>query len=100
MRSIDCFSAPRSSYLHLETQQSISAKRRSTMQTSPENGRSRIAMSTPPIVSPREWAAAREQLLVKEKAVMRAHDALAAERRRMPWMGVAEADEVVGPQGN
>jgi len=54
------------------------------MQTSPENGRSRIAMNTPPIVSPQEWEAAREQLLVKEKALTRARDALAAERRRMP----------------
>ena len=43
-------------------------------------------MNTPPIVSPQEWEAAREQLLVKEKALTRARDALAAERRRMPWM--------------
>ena len=38
-----------------------------------------LAMNTPPIVSSQEWEAAREQLLVKEKAHMRAHDALAAE---------------------
>src|SRR5437764_302015 len=55
------------------------------MQTSSENGRKRIAMKTPPIVSPQEWAAAREQLLVKEKELTRAREALAAERRRMPW---------------
>ena len=42
-------------------------------------------MNTPPIVSPQEWEAAREQLLVKEKELTRARDALAAERRRMPW---------------
>jgi predicted dithiol-disulfide oxidoreductase (DUF899 family) len=48
-------------------------------------------MHTPPIVSPQEWEAARQQLLVKEKAQMRAHDALAAERRRMPWMAVEQA---------
>ena len=41
-------------------------------------------MNTPPIVSPEEWIAAREKLLVKEKEHMRAGDALAAERRRMP----------------
>ncbi|MDN5926915.1 MAG: DUF899 domain-containing protein, partial [Hyphomicrobiales bacterium] len=29
-------------------------------------------MKTPQIVSPQEWAAAREKLLVKEKAQMRA----------------------------
>src|SRR5229473_5638225 len=58
-----------------------------------------LAMNTPPIVSPQEWAAAREQLLVKEKAVMRAHDALAAERRRMPWMAVEKAYAFDGPKG-
>ena len=45
-------------------------------------------MKTPPVVSPEEWKAAREQMLVKEKEVTRARDALAAERRRMPWMTV------------
>ena len=56
-------------------------------------------MNTPPIVSPQEWQAAREKLLVKEKAVMRAHDALAAERRRMPWMAVDKAYAFEGPRG-
>ena len=45
-------------------------------------------MKTPPIVSPQEWDAAREELLVEEKKVTRARDALAAGRRRMPWMVV------------
>ena len=45
-------------------------------------------MNTPPIVSPKEWDAAREELLVKEKELTRARDALAAERRRMPRMAV------------
>ena len=56
-------------------------------------------MHTPPIVSQQDWDAAREQLLVKEKAVLRAHDALAAERRQMPWMAVKKAYEFVGPKG-
>jgi len=51
-----------------------------------EHPKGRIAMKTPPIVSQQEWEAARQQLLVKEKALTRSHDALAAERRRMPWM--------------
>jgi predicted dithiol-disulfide oxidoreductase (DUF899 family) len=46
------------------------------------------SMKTPPIVTAQEWEAAREQLLVKEKEVTRARDALAAERRRMPWLTV------------
>ena len=48
-------------------------------------------MKTPPIVSAQEWEAAREQLLVKEKELTRARDALAAERRRMPWLAVEKA---------
>ncbi len=68
---------------------------------SPEKGRKagQHAMSSPPIVSPQEWKTAREKLLVKEKAVMRAHDALAAERRRMPWMAVEKAYAFDGPKG-
>jgi predicted dithiol-disulfide oxidoreductase (DUF899 family) len=42
-------------------------------------------MNTPPIVSAQEWDASRLQLLVKEKELTRGRDALAAERRRMPW---------------
>jgi predicted dithiol-disulfide oxidoreductase (DUF899 family) len=57
------------------------------------------AMKTPPIVSPQEWKAAREQLLVKEKALTRARDALAAERRRMPWLAVEKTYEFVGSAG-
>ena len=57
------------------------------------------AMHTPPIVSPQAWEAAREQMLVKEKALIRARDALAAERRRMPWMAVEKAYEFDGPNG-
>jgi predicted dithiol-disulfide oxidoreductase (DUF899 family) len=56
-------------------------------------------MDMPKIVSRRDWDAAREQLLVKEKAVMRAHDALTAERRRMPWMVVDKAYTFMGPNG-
>jgi predicted dithiol-disulfide oxidoreductase (DUF899 family) len=41
-------------------------------------------LATPPIVSLEEWATAREELLVAEKAATRAQDALAAQRRRLP----------------
>jgi len=58
-----------------------------------------LAMNPPPIVSPQEWEAARQQLLVKEKALTRSRDALAAERRRMPWMAVEKAYEFDGPGG-
>ncbi|WP_018235839.1 DUF899 domain-containing protein [Ensifer sp. BR816] len=56
-------------------------------------------MQTPPVVSPQAWEAARKQLLVKEKALTRARDALAAERRRMPWMAVEKAYRFEGPTG-
>ena len=56
-------------------------------------------MKTPPIVSPQEWQAAREALLVKEKELSRALDAMAAERRRMPWMAVEKDYRFEGPNG-
>jgi predicted dithiol-disulfide oxidoreductase (DUF899 family) len=54
----------------------------------------------PPIVSADAWHAARGELLVKEKAMLRARDALAAERRRMPWLAVEKEysfDTATGP---
>ena len=56
-------------------------------------------MKTPPVVSKDEWEAAHAQLLVKEKELTRARDALAAERRRMPWMAVEKAYAFEGPDG-
>ena len=52
-----------------------------------------------PIVSPQEWKAAHAQMLVKEKAMMRARDELNAERRRMPWMEVEKSYMFDEPQG-
>ena len=40
------------------------------------------------VVSREEWIAARRKLLDKEKAYMRAGDAIAAERRALPWVKV------------
>ena len=57
-------------------------------------------MKTAPVVSPEEWKAAREKLLVKEKEQTRARDALAAERRRMPWMAVEKEYSFEGPAGS
>jgi predicted dithiol-disulfide oxidoreductase (DUF899 family) len=55
-------------------------------------------MNIPQIVLPQEWEAARNQLLVKEKEFTRARDALAAERRRMPWIAVEKEYRFEGPQ--
>src|SRR3954452_6957528 len=56
-------------------------------------------MNTPAIVSPDEWKAAREEMLVKEKELTRARAALAATRRRMPWMAVEKDYRSEGPNG-
>jgi Bacterial protein of unknown function (DUF899) len=54
-------------------------------------------MNTRSIASPQEWEAAREELLVKEMELTRARDALAAERRRMPWLAVEKESRFEGP---
>src|SRR5206468_8764708 len=56
-------------------------------------------MNPPRIVSSNEWEAAHQKLLVKEKELTRARDALAAERRRMPWVAVEKEYEFEGPEG-
>ena len=48
-------------------------------------------MQSAKVVSQEEWLAARRALLVKEKAHMRDGDALAAERRALPWVKVEKA---------
>lgn len=53
----------------------------------------------PAIVSPAEWRAAWQNMVIKEKEIMRAHDALAAQRRRMPWMRVEKDYAFEGPNG-
>jgi predicted dithiol-disulfide oxidoreductase (DUF899 family) len=63
------------------------------------NKETQMNMKTPPIVSPQEWEAARQQLLVKEKELTHARDAMAAARRRMPWLTVEKAYAFEGPAG-
>src|SRR6202045_1922586 len=53
----------------------------------------------PKIVSRDEWLAPHENLLAKEKQLTRQRDALAAERRRMPWLAVEKQYEFDGPNG-
>jgi predicted dithiol-disulfide oxidoreductase (DUF899 family) len=56
-------------------------------------------MNMPPVVSRPEWEAAREELLVEEKRLTRARDALAAKRRRMPRLAVEKEYRFEGPNG-
>lgn len=56
-------------------------------------------MSLPTIASAEQWQAARDALLVKEKAAMRAQDAVNAERRRLPMVEFAKDYRFTGPDG-
>ncbi|UKD55625.1 DUF899 domain-containing protein [Amycolatopsis sp. FU40] len=58
-----------------------------------------MTAALPRVVSPEEWASAREALLRKEKEHTRAGDRLAAERRRMPMVRFAKQYELAGPDG-
>ena len=53
----------------------------------------------PQIVTQYEWLVARNELLKKEKELTHAHDALAAERRRMPVVRIEKEYNFEGPDG-
>jgi len=53
----------------------------------------------PDVVSAEEWQVARDALLDKEKAAMRAQDAVNAERRRLPMVEFATDYPFTGPDG-
>jgi predicted dithiol-disulfide oxidoreductase (DUF899 family) len=53
----------------------------------------------PRIVSQAEWLAARKALLAKEKALTRQRDAVAAERRDLPWLKVEKPYTFDAPEG-
>lgn len=53
----------------------------------------------PKIVSPKEWQSALNELLVKEKELTRAHDALNAQRRRLPMRKVEKDYEFQSDSG-
>ena len=56
-------------------------------------------MSLPPIASHEEWAAAREELLQKEKEMTRARDRLSTERRELPMVEITKDYGLDGPKG-
>jgi len=64
-----------------------------------KNMKKKKDMKIPKVVSSQEWESARQKLLVMEKKLTRARDALAAERRRMPWVAVEKQYEFDGPNG-
>lgn len=56
-------------------------------------------MSLPRIASRDEWRAARIELLAQEKELTRQHDALSAERRRLPMVEIEKDYALAGPGG-
>ncbi len=56
-------------------------------------------MNLPPIVSEPDWQAALDEVRAKEKELMRAHDELAAERRRLPRVRIDKDYVFEGPGG-
>ena len=56
-----------------------------------------VQMELPPVASEAEWQALLDALRVKEKELTRAHDALAAERRRLPRVQVDKDYVFNGP---
>jgi hypothetical protein len=68
------------------------------MTTTPGNASS-ILPGKPPVVELATWQAAREELLVREKAHTREGDAIAAARRRLPMVEFNGAVEVTGVDG-
>lgn len=53
----------------------------------------------PKVVSKEEWQIAHDKLLTKEKEATRAHDALNAERRRLPMVKIEKEYIFEGPEG-
>ena len=69
-----------------------------TMTTTPDDPTTTLP-GRPPVVDLATWQAAREELLVREKAHTREGDALAAARRRLPMVELDGTVEVVGRDG-
>jgi predicted dithiol-disulfide oxidoreductase (DUF899 family) len=56
-------------------------------------------MSLPKIASQEEWLAAREELLAKEKQLVRDRDALSTARRELPMVEITKDYAFTGPDG-
>src|SRR5437868_7345860 len=56
-------------------------------------------VDSPKVVSQEEWLVARKKLLAKEKQLTRQRDAVAAERRQLPWVKVEKNYIFDSPSG-
>jgi hypothetical protein len=69
---------------------SVSSVRRTEVTAVVDGRRWDMTIAKPPIVSPQDWARERESLLVAEKELTHALDELAARRRRLPMVELAD----------
>jgi predicted dithiol-disulfide oxidoreductase (DUF899 family) len=58
----------------------------------------KIKINYPKIVTPEQWEKKRAAFLLKEKAATRAHDAMAAKRRRLPMVRLDKKYEFTAPK--
>lgn len=58
-----------------------------------------VKIPVPEVVSRAEWLEARKKLLLEEKRYAREGDALAADRRALPWVRVENAYVFDAPNG-
>ena len=70
-----------------------------TTSNHPTTAPARATDGLPPVVDLATWEAARDELLVREKAHTREGDALAAARRGLPMVEIDGTVEVAGPDG-
>src|SRR5206468_8582408 len=56
-------------------------------------------VDSPKVVSRKEWLVARKKLLAKEKQLTRQRDAIAAERRQLPWVKLEKNYGFDSPSG-
>jgi predicted dithiol-disulfide oxidoreductase (DUF899 family) len=68
------------------------------MTGTPRNASTKLP-GKPPVVDLATWQAARDELLVREKAHTREGDAIAAARRRLPMVEIDGAVKVTGSDG-
>jgi predicted dithiol-disulfide oxidoreductase (DUF899 family) len=74
-------------------------KRRTRASARRPKASTKIGGVTRHVVSPTQWQRARKAMTAREKKHMRAGDALAAARRRMPWMKIEKRYTFDGPNG-
>jgi predicted dithiol-disulfide oxidoreductase (DUF899 family) len=74
-------------------------KKRKSRTTARKPKTTRIGGVARKVVSPTVWRRARAAMTAREKKHMRAMDALAAARRRMPWMRIEKPYVFDGPRG-